>query len=47
MEKELEFNAEYKRDEWGFRAKKQGERVDGKLLRGTWLGIKEGGMRNN
>lgn len=37
LEREIEFNSEYK-DKWGFIANRQ--EVEGKLLRGTWLGIK-------
>lgn len=30
------------RDKWAFIAEQQDELVDGKLLRGTWLGVKDG-----
>ena len=42
----MELNPEYNRGSWGFIANQKGEGEDGKLLRGTWLGIKGGRMRN-
>ena len=42
----MELNPEYIRGYWRLIANQQGEGEDGKLLRGTWLVIKGGGMKN-
>ena len=42
----MELNPEYNRGYWRLIANQQGEGEDGKLLRGTWLVIKGGGIKN-
>ena len=42
----MELNPEYNRGYWRLIGNQQGEGEDGKLLRGTWLVIKGGGMKN-
>lgn len=40
----MELNPEHNRSSCGFIANQKGEGEDGKVLRGTWLGIKGGGI---